>query len=282
MVEIKVRCPSCSGVGTIDVQEKVILESKRGIYAINIAKNLICEHSFIAYIDKNLSVRDCFLTDFKLETPEMELEQKIGDKKIPKDDVIDLYLITINLNALLLSFIIRICFYKKKLLILNIPDQLQLHLNNFLKFIFQNTFEFDLSFETSENYQKDQKRYKDYIILRGNEVINDRSKILDPKKINLERTIIQKFLAEKEPKTSLILLRNEIKKVYHLSKEIMALNNNIRKNEELTSKKIIDYFKESKNTAIQVEYLDFILDIVKNYFNIRLAMSSKTSDFLGF
>ncbi|MFX0071686.1 MAG: hypothetical protein ACFFAO_11405, partial [Candidatus Hermodarchaeota archaeon] len=121
-----------------------------------------------------------------------------------------------------------------------------------------------------------------YLILKGNEVINDKNNLMSPKKIKVERTIIQKFLAEQDPKTSLILLRNEIQKIHNLSKQIINLNNSLKKNEELTSKKIIDYFLQTKDIKIQSEYLDFLLDIIKNYFDVNLAMSSKTSDFLGF
>lgn len=282
MVEIKIHCPACFKKGAIEVEENLIFKSERGVSAINIAENLICSHSFVAYIDKNLAVRDCFLTDFKIETPDVDLEQKLIEAEIPSLDVIDVYLITININALWLTFILHGVFYKKKLLILNSMESLHSHLNNFFKFIFQNSFELDISLETRDNYKKDKKKYKDYIVIDGNEVINDKNNIMKPKKINIERTIVQIFLGEQDTKSSLILIRNEIQKVFTLSQEIIALNNNLEKNEELTTKKIIDYFQEVKDIKIQPQYLDFLFEIIHNYFNVKLAMSSKTSDFLGF
>jgi len=282
MVGIEISCPDCSKRGTIEVEENLIRNSERGVSAINVAENLICSHSFVAYIDKNLAVRDSFITDFKIETPEMELEQRIDDKDLPSHDLIDVYLITININALWLTFIIRGCFYKKNLLIINNMEALHGHLINFFKFIFQNAFEFNISLETQENYNEDKKKYKDCIIIDGNEVINDKNKIMKPKLINIERTIVQKFLAEQDPKSSLIILKNEIQKVYHLSEEIVNYNNSLKENEELTSKKIMDYFEEVKDTKIQLQYLDFLFEIINNYFEVKLAMSSKTSDFLGF
>lgn len=282
MVGIEIHCPICSKKGVVEAEENLIRNSERGVSAINVAENLICSHSFVAYIDKNLSVRDSFITDFKIETPDVELEHKLIEAEIPSLDVIDVYLITININALWLTFILHGVFYRKKLLLLNSVESLHSHLNNFFKFIFQNSFELDISLETRANYNKDKKKYIDYIVIDGNEVIKDKNNFMNPKKINMERTIVQMFLGERDTKSSLILIRNEIQKVFTLSQEIITLNDNLKENEELTSKKIIDYFKEVKDTKIQPQYLDFLFEIINNCFEVKLAMSSKTSDFLGF
>lgn len=282
MVEIEIHCPICSKKGIIEVEENLIRKSDRGVSAINVAENLICSHSFVAYIDKNLTVRDCFITDFKIDTPVYELEHKLIEADIPSLDIIDVYLITININALWLTFLLRGVFYKKKLLILNNMETIHNHLSKFFKFIFQNSFELNISLETRDNYNKDKKKYKDYIVIDDNEVLNDKNNIMKPKNINIERTIVQMFLGEQDTKSSLILIRNEIQKVFTLSQEIITLNKSLKENEELTSKKIMDYFKEVKNIKIQPQYLDFLFEIINNYFNVNLAMSSKTSNFLGF
>ena len=229
-----------------------------------------------------MTVRDCFITDFKIDTPEYELEHKLIEADIPSLDNIDVYLITVNINALWLTFLLRGVFYKKKLLILNNMETIHNHLSKFFKFIFQNSFELNISLETRDNYNKDKKKYKDYIVIDDNEVLNDKNNIMKPKNINIERTIVQMFLGEQDTKSSLILIRNEIQKVFTLSQEIITLNKSFKENEELTSKKIMDYFKEVKNIKIQPQYLDFLFEIINNYFNVNLAMSSKTSNFLGF
>ncbi len=282
MVEIEILCPLCTKKGTIEVEENLILKSDRGISAINVSENLICPHSFVAYIDKNLKVRDSFITDFKIETPKIELEHNLVEAEIPSLDLIDVYLITLNINALWLTFILRGVFYKKDILILNNMESLHSHLSNFFKFIFQNSFELNIALETRENYKKDKKKYKNCVIIDDNAVINDKNDIMKPKKINIERTIVQMFLAEQDTKSSLILLRNEIQKVFTLTQEIILFNENLEKNEELTTKKIIDYFNETKDIKIQPQYIDFLFEVIHNYFNIKLAMSSKTSNFLGY
>ena len=71
MRKLEVRCPSCSNRGYIEISEEEVEKATRGVYAVNISEGITCEHSFVAYIDKNLSVRDTFIADFQLELPEI-------------------------------------------------------------------------------------------------------------------------------------------------------------------------------------------------------------------
>ncbi|MFX1260360.1 MAG: hypothetical protein ACFFAN_21120 [Promethearchaeota archaeon] len=282
MVKVKIHCPSCSKMGNIEIEENIIAESKRGISAVNVAEHLICPHSFVAYIDKNLNVRDYFITDFKIQLPEMDVEHKITEKEIPGKDEIDIYLITLNLSALWLTFIIRAGFLKKKILILNKFEILNDHIIKFFKFIFQDSFEIDIAIDIKEKYKINKKTYKDYIVIDGNNVIADNGKIMRQRTIKIERAIVQKFLAEDDPKISLIIIKNEIQKAYELSKSIVEYNNNLKDNEELTSKKILDYFSEDLGIKLSSQYLNFLFEIIENYFKVQLSISSDVVNFLGF
>lgn len=274
MVRIEIRCPSCSNRGYVEIAEEIINKSARGVTAINIAKDQMCAHSFVAYIDKNLAVRDCFITDFQLELPQMETTQKIEEKEIPSSEIVDVDLIKMNLSALTLANMIRASVFKKSVLIVSDQGFLKDHLFNFMKFIFQNSFEFDITAEKSEIYKKNKKIFKDYVVLDEKEVINDKDKILDPKKVKIERTIVQKFLAEYDTKSSLIIIKNEIQKSFELSKEIMALIENYKGQEKLGKKKLIDELSEKKGIKISFSYLEFLLDIIKNYFKFDLSTLS--------
>ena len=92
MVKVEIRCPACSKVGKVEIEENIISQSVRGITAVNVAEFLVCEHSFVAYIDKNLAVRDCFVADFQIELPQIE-QQEIERVDVPDSEVIDIYLI---------------------------------------------------------------------------------------------------------------------------------------------------------------------------------------------
>jgi len=98
--------------------------------------------------------------------------------------------------------------------------------------------------------------------------------MLEPKKIKIERTIVQKFYAEYSPKSSLIILKNEIQKVYELSKHIMHLMETHNGEEKIGKKKLIDNLREQKKIKISFSYLEFLLDILKNYFDYDLSVLS--------
>lgn len=274
MVKVEIHCPECSKIGRLEVAENLIIQSKRGVSAINVAEDLICKHSFIAYIDKNLNVRDCFITDFTIELPQIEVE-KIPEDKIPGKDTIDVYLLTLNLNALSLTNILRACFFKKKILVLNELSLLNPHIMNFFKFIFQDTFDIDISIEQEENYKKDKKKYKAYIVIGKEKIIKDKEKVLS-KLTKIERTIVQKFLAEQDPQTSLIILKNEISKAYKLSKDVEIYLKDYDKTSELTPKLISNFLTEKYNQKVSDLYLRFLIKIVQYYSEVDF---SKIFDF---
>ena len=195
MVHVDIRCPECLKTAKVDVEENILHQSKRGISAINICA-LICDHTFVAYIDTNLNVRDCFITDFTIDLPQIELEQ-ISEEKIPDQDIVNVYLLTLNLLPSFLSNILRACFFKKKILIINELRLLNPHILNFFKFIFQDTFDIDISLKQGIKYKKEKKKYKDYIVIDKDNVIRDKEKILGPKSNKIEKSIVQKFFAEK-------------------------------------------------------------------------------------
>ncbi|MFX0186269.1 MAG: hypothetical protein ACFE8A_00885 [Candidatus Hodarchaeota archaeon] len=274
MVKVEIHCPECTKKGKLEVEENLIIQSKRGVSAINVAEDLICKHSFIAYIDKNFNVRDCFITDFTIELPQIEIEQ-ITEDKIPDKDTIDVYLLTLNLNALLLTYILRACFFRKKILVLNDLSLLNPHIMNFFKFIFQDTFDIDISIKQEKNYKKDKKKYKGYIVIGKDKIIKDKEKILS-KWTKIERIIVQKFLAEQDPQTSLIILKNEISKAYKLSKDVELYLKNYDKTSELTPKLMSNFLTEKYNQKISDLYLRFLIKIVQYYSEVDF---SKIFDF---
>jgi len=274
MVKIKIHCPACSKAGMIEVDKEIINKSSRGVTAINVAQDQICSHSFVAYIDKNLAVRDCFMTDFQIELPQMETEQILEDKEIPTPDIVDVDLLKINIPALTLTFLIRAALFKKPILFLHDGEFLHRHIQNFFKFISKNSFETEIYTEKHDLYKKNKKHFKNYVVLDVQKVINDKSKILDPKKIKMERTIVQKFLGEYDWKSSLIIIKNEIQKAFELSKEVMKIIETYEGDEKIGKKKLIDKLIEKNGIKTTFSSLEFLLDIIKNYFEFDLSVLS--------
>ncbi len=279
MKKLEVRCPSCSRIGYIEVSEEEVEKAVRGVFAVNVSEGIACEHSFVAYIDKNLTVRDTFIADFQLELPEITSPRVKEPETSTQLESIDVSLIKLNLTGTLLVHIIRAIFFKKNVLILTDQAFMVDQIYNFLNYITEHSYKTTIRVKSEEQYQSES--YKDYIILKNNKILQDYDDILNPKKISIERVLVRKFLEEYEPIPSLIYLHNAIQKSYELSETIVERVNSLKKKEKLISKKVIEEIAKVHNIKIQLPYLDFLYEIVENYFKIQIPRSSNVSNFLS-
>jgi len=279
MKKLEVRCPSCSSSGYIEISEVAVEKAARGVYAVNISEGIVCEHSFVAYIDKNLSVRDTFIADFQLELPEISSPRAKEPEMSPQLESIDVNLIKLNLIASLLVNIIRAIFFKRKVLVLTDQTFMIDQIHKFFDYIMENSFKASILVESEEQYQLES--YKDYIILKNNIILQDNDGILNPKKISFERSLVRKFLEEYEPIPSIIYLHEGIQKTYELSETIVERVKNLKKKEKLISNNVIEELANDHSVKIQLPYLDFLYEIVENYFKIQIPRSSNVSNFLS-
>jgi len=279
MKKIEVRCPSCAGRGFIEVSEDDVEKAKRGVFAVNVSEGFICEHSFVAYIDKNFIVRDTFMTDFQLELPDIIPKKSIDPKDSAQLDSINVSLVKLNLSASLIAYIIRAILHKRKIVL--IFDQLFMFddVRRFFVYITRNSFKTELVVISEDQYNSES--YNDYIVFNRKDVIKDDDGIIDVKKLGVERALVQKFFEEYEPIPSLIYLQNELQKAYELSETIIDIVKGLKKKEKVYSKKIIGDLSRIHNVKIQLKYLDFLFEIVENYFKVEVPKSSNVSNFLG-
>jgi hypothetical protein len=56
---------------------------------------------------------------------------------------------------------------------------------------------------------------------------------------------------------------------------------NLKKKETLISKKVFEEIEKVHRVKIQLTYLDFLYEIVENYFGIKVPKSSNVSNFLS-
>ena len=253
------------------MDENIINQSSRGITAINISRFPPCKHSFIAYLDKNLSVRDCFVMDFQIELPEMEPAQIIDDMEIPDSETVDIDLIKDNIPALPLTYLIRSFFYGQEILFLHENESVYSHIENVLQFLSKGTFKNKFSIKGQLDYKKNKKHFKNHVVFDSHKTINDKNKILNPKDIKIERRIIQKFLAEIDPKSSLIILKNEVQKAFELSKLIVDYLDVYDKNEDLLPKVISNYLSKKLGQNINEDYLKFLIQIITKYHRVNFS-----------
>jgi hypothetical protein len=278
MVKIEVRCPVCSEWKKIEVADDATENVSKGLLAINIAPGMICEHTFIAYIDKNFTVRDCLVADFEIQIqPSTEGNQEIVT---PETETIKFDLIKLNIPEMLLVHLLKSTLLGKKVLIILDQEFLFNHIKNFFKNIFEGTFDFDIEIVMEMTYKNNEDKYKDYLVFKNREIIRDEKDIINPKELEIEKEIVQKFFNEYDLMAGLILLRNEIKKAYAYSKSIVDLLET-SEGKSLTSKKIIQYLSIKHADKIQMPYLKYLFEIVQNYFNVVIPRIDGVSNLLG-
>ncbi len=265
------RCPTCSKPGLIEVEESIVNQSSRGITAINVDEFKPCRHSFVAYLDKNLVVRDCFVMDFKIELPEMATKQRLEEVDLPESDIFDVDLIKINIPALPLTYLIRAYLTGSIILFLFEGESLYRHIENFFKFLSNGTFEPHLVLGNQLQYKKNKKQFKKHVVFDSHKILNDKTKILNSKDVKVERAIIQKFLAETDTKSSLIILKNEVQKAYELSNSIVNFLENYDNSQELMPKVIYHFVSEKFGQTIKGDYLRFLIQIIQNYHGFNIS-----------
>ncbi len=279
MNKVRIHCPSCSKSGFIEISSDTIKDSVRGLLAVNIAKDIICPHSFVAYIDKNLSVRDYFIADFKIELPDITPKEKIKGDQIPKKDIVDIDLIRLNMPALQLTYILKSIFLKKKIVLIHDQEFLHNHIHNFFKYVTQDSFETNIIISTEENYKNNKKNYKDSMVFENINILRNFKKLINPKKLSIEKQIVNRFLVEYDLSYSYIILKNDIQRAFELSKAIVdIINDSKEKNETVNTLKIRAQLEKVYEIKINTIYLKFLMKIVEDYFGV--AVPSITDSFL--
>jgi hypothetical protein len=280
MAKVQVRCPICSKWDKIEISDDATKNVSKGLLAINIASGMICEHSFIAYIDRNFSVRDCLVADFKIEIPERKLSGVANKTTIADTETIKLDLIKLNIPEILLANALQAIFLGKKLVIIFDQEFLFSHVKNFFENILDKTFDFDLNILSEKDYKKNQSEFEEHIVLKNREIIKDKYQIINQKGLDIEKNIVKKFFKEYDLMAGLIILRNEIKKIYDFSRNIVDFIKN-NEGKSLIAKNIIKYLSEKHKEKIQISYLRFLLNIVQNYFNFKVPTIEGVSNLLG-
>ena len=281
MAKVHINCPACKEYGHIDISPDVMKDVTRGLLAVNISSGIICTHSFVAYIDKNMNVRDHFIADFKIELPEISSIEKIKANKVPERDIVDIDLIRLNMPAMQLTYILKSIFLKQKIVLISDQEFLYDHFLNFFKYITQDLFEPDISIINREMYKNEKKKYKDSMVFESYKILNNVKKIINPKKLEIEKKIVNKFISERELGYSYIILKNEIQKAAELSKKIVEFIKDCEaKNENINILKINLQLEEFYSIKINSIYLKFLIEIVSNYYGI--GVPSFTDSFFDF
>jgi len=272
-MKIQVHCPRCSKTGKIDIEDSQLKNIESGLLAVEIPSNLICEHFFIAYIDKNGDVRNYCVADF-----ELHVDQKI-EKTIQIDDTLenlDVFLIKINIYPSILTYIIKAILFGKKVLIITEDPLLEDHIRNFFEYITRDSFVLNLTITNTEQDQKS-GTHSDYdIIFQGNKIIKQEATDFSLEDLDIEENIVQRFLNEEDLTTGLVLLKNELTKLFEITKffkELIKKTNGSKK--KINPKKIVKRLQKTYNFTLSTKYLDLVYSILSSYFSVNVPAEIK-------
>ncbi len=81
--QIQFICPVCKSEKSLKFPKSIVGKAK-GLTTMSIARSLVCEHQFQAFVDKNFVVRGYQRVDFEFE--KIKTEQKHESKSRLKDD----------------------------------------------------------------------------------------------------------------------------------------------------------------------------------------------------
>ncbi|MFX1393706.1 MAG: hypothetical protein ACFFAH_09030 [Promethearchaeota archaeon] len=269
ITQVEIVCPSCNKKGIINISTEALKNTVSGLLAVSILTDIICSHSFMAYIDMNLQVRDYFIADFQVEIPKISSIDKRKEIIIPSKEFINIDLIKLNISATILTYIIKSIFLKQKIVLISDQKFLHNHILKFLYYLTRDSFKIDICIIKSDNYKKNKKKYQNAMIFSNSKIIRNYKNLINLKNLYVEKNIVNNFLFEKDSDFSCIVLKNEISKIYELSKRIKDyVVKEKERGGEANILKIKDELEKAYNIKISKIYLKFLVEITASYFEV--------------
>jgi hypothetical protein len=114
------------------------------------------------------------------------------------------------------------------------------------------------------------------MVFDDNGIVRNVKKSINPKKLAVEKRIVHSFFSEADTGACLILFRNEIQKAYKLSKAIVDIIKNRKEDEKINILKISKELEEIYQIKLSNQYLDFLIEIVRDYFEINVPSISQS------
>jgi hypothetical protein len=130
--KVQVVCPVCDKFEYLQIPKEGILSSKRGLSTVFVHNQLVCEHSFQIFIDKNGSVRGFETPDFELK---FSLEEKIPTSAEP-DSVNTLLLLKAVLSEEFLLKSLRCGLNKHDIICITENETLKMQYEPFFQKLF--------------------------------------------------------------------------------------------------------------------------------------------------
>ncbi len=267
-------CPKCnasedftfskSKVNTVDFLTTILFPIGR-----------ICEHQFNVYIDIHGDVRGYQAIDFIVPSFEESQLKFTSDNKITSKEI-DMNLIEMNYSVNFLVYICRVIFFRKKSIILEKDNSLINQLKKLFDYLTEDSFNYDIRFISKEDYEPLRKFYKEYVVLDESKIVHNLPEFLSNRKqkmikqSRIEHYLVNKYLALRSYEFALQVLRKEIHTIYLLASSIAMYSTEIKNEEKINISKIKEVLKAENKSSDYNPYIDYLIEISKNYFGAKL------------
>lgn len=275
--KVQVRCPKCDNPGNIMVSKNVIQSSPRGVTTINIPKDQICKHNFVAYVDKNFAVRDYFVADLSLTDVVADLSQEEKRKIIPQQKKVqvtdsDYSLVRSTLGRKNLGYLLHGIFLNKPMHLIHENSNIKEKTLAVLEEITLKTFDITVSTASLQEYMTNKRNYSGMIVIdvTSEMILEDSEGLFSPKKLSTESEIVNKTFKQTNPTTSLIVLKNEIQKLFSLANIVKQIlqEKPLTGPERWAKKDIITELRGRNNIKLNPKQLSYVFEIIQANFNI--------------
>ncbi len=278
-VDIEVTCPICGLRKILNIPESIVANTSH-LATIFVPKSLVCIHHFQIFLDKQFKIRGYNKIDFELEAIQLEddtFNLNTQSLKINKDS---LYMVKNNFPSVSIAYVFTSILLKKKCII--VLDYFDIQLNKAIIEFFNNLlddlFEFKIEIISRNKYNNLEKsKYKNSIIV--DELKTKGKPKLDSKKIKMENSLIAEFFENDNIIEGFIILKKRIKDFYQ---NVLSIIQEFRdKKEKYNIMEIKDFLEMKHLRNFELYELNFLLDIVKSYFGVKLKYSySDIVDFI--
>ncbi len=196
---------------------------------------------------------------YGLETTEMDIFE------------IKILSIKMNIKPETLIYILRSCFRKKRILLLidEHLNYLRTPIKKFFDFIFEKSFFVNIIILTKKEFQENKDLFENSVILEGIRNIGKNSDEINLNDSKFEHDLIGEFYNDEEKISGLINLRERLEELYALSESIF----NYCERQTLSSRDLINYLEEKFFIKVPKEYLDFLINVVRDYYEKEIKFS---------
>ena len=266
-IKVKIVCPICKKEKELFIPLNSIKTSKT-LTTVSIPPDFCCEHHFQVYLDKNFHIRGYQKVDILLDDIQLinGLDYDLSKKSLLDEK--EIKLIKNLFPTIVYVYIFKAILLGKNVIVISEElDKVDIEiLETFLKTIMQNLFEYNVKVINDKSFELN--RLMDDTIL-----IQD-LKVKGIKNFNKNTKVINSIIAEFYEKKEKTLPRLN-KRIRLIHKEVNFIIKKFSQIEESTNKmEIKDALEKIFLKNYNKDYFDFLLEIINNYYKIKLNIYS--------